>query len=215
MHQKPLPLFCKEEGTRSNRPCLMPPNPTFSPGRGESSMDSAGSGLVNWPLSGRLCRLGTKQSTLAPKSNKPGGGGSRDCCCKGGLGRPRLKGCQHREMGVGEPTLLPTPDLCALGLAHNPHRTLGNFRPLPLALGTLVTRAEAASVSVSSWVCLCKSCVLVCIGLYICVPLWVHAFVFLSLTASFKDMISASFQIAFGELAMRSWRRSWVTCRDK
>ena len=156
-------------------------------------MDSAGSGLVNWPLSGRLCRLGTKQSTPAPKSNKPGGGGSQDCCCKGGLGRPRLMGCQHREMGVGEPILLPTPDLCALGLAHNPHRTLGNFWPLPLALGTLVTRAEAASVSVSSWVCLCKSCVLVCIGLYICVPLWVHAFVFLSLTASFKDMISASF----------------------
>lgn len=66
-------------------------------------MDSAGSGVVSLPPSGRLCWPGTKQTTLAPKSNKPGGAGSRDCCCEGGLDWPRLMGRRRREMAGAGP----------------------------------------------------------------------------------------------------------------
>lgn len=52
-------------------------------------------------------------------------------------------------MGVVEPILLSTPDLYTPGLVHCPHRTLGNFRPLLLALGRLFTHGEELGVNVS------------------------------------------------------------------
>lgn len=58
-----------------------------------------------------------------------------------GVGARRdLWGTSRREMRVVEPILLPTPDLYTPGLVHCPHGTSGNFWPLLLALGRLITK---------------------------------------------------------------------------
>lgn len=71
-------------------------------------------------------------------------------------------------MWVVKPILLPSPDLCAPGLVHYTHGTSGNFWPLLLALGTLITQRGG-----KCWVYHC-GCTCVCLGMCVhCVPLCV------------------------------------------
>ena len=90
-------------------------------------------GMVNPPLSGRLCQAGCKQSTPGPKSSKPGRLGSEDCCREGGTGAGRdLRDARKRDGG---------------GLAHssaNPRFTRSRPSSLPAT-------GPPGPFSLSSW----------------------------------------------------------------
>lgn len=142
-----LPFLCKEQGPRSNQPWLIPQNPTLSLKQRERNIDSTFSRDGKFtPVRQALPGKGAKQTTPAPKSDKAGRGGSKDCRWEFRAGsQERFIRRQQERDGGGSAHSSASPRFVHSRPSFLPHRTLGTFWPLPLALGRL--HREEASVS--------------------------------------------------------------------